>query len=365
MGRSVLALALLGTTSSGLTTPGATRRDFLTLSSGAAFTAVGPAQAVDEEPDALMTAVELGSLGTSRPYLVTSGKELVAIPARDAVGMLTDVQTIWLGEHHDAMEDSREIQAGIIAAVAVAKAAKRPRPCIGVGLEAVRAEYQDCLDAYIATGKPGDLGSLREATNWDAHWPYPLESYAAVLEMCRELQLPLLALGASSPEIDTVEQKGLSALDPDAWQRLSLPEGATTLATTSDDLTIASSDNAFANHYCSRLVWDESMAARAAAWVDARRDFDPTLVVLAGAEHVAFGCGAPARCARRLSQFRDPARSVLLNPRQDDFRLNAQAGGSLGIRFASTAAPDTSALPSDDLPLADLVWFSPWTDQMI
>lgn len=336
---------------------------------------------------ALDAAVELGSLGSTRPYLV--GTELEAVAARDAVAMLVSADTIWLGEHHEAASD-REMQAGIIAAIAVAKASRTgQKPCVGVGLEAVRSEFQPALDAYVAGELGDDLSALRVAARWDEHWPFPITSYASVLDMCRELGLPLVALGTSSDELNMVQEAGLSALDQNAWQRLSIPEGAATLASfdttqafrrySAEILTptfASSPPTSFANQFCSRILWDETMAARAAAWVEERRDQDPTLVVLAGAEHVTFGCGAPARCARRLgfssSTNRFTAKSVLLNPTPDDFVINKRF--SLGLQFASDDESDKEAAflmsqvesrDSTHLALSDLVWFSPWTSDSV
>lgn len=318
----------------------------------------------------------------------TRGGARLEVHAGDAVAMLVSADTIWLGEHHEAAND-REIQAGIIAAVAVAKATRmsqqQQRPCVGVGLEAVRAEFQPALDAFVAGELGENLEGLRKAAKWDDHWPFPISSYASVLDMCRELALPLVALGASSDELRAVERDGLAALDETGWRHLSLPEGAATLASFSStsafhrysiDVLVPSlrpandaPTSSFANHFCSRILWDESMAARAADWVETRRDLDPTLVVLAGAEHVTFGCGAPARCARRLGAAgnRFAARSVLLNPLPDDFVQNDRL--TLGLQFAKDddepdAAFDMGQVRSRDatnLQLSDLVWFSPWT----
>jgi len=346
-------------------------------------------QATGVPAGALDAAVELGALGGTRPYVVVDGRELEAVAARDAVAMLLSADTIWLGEHHEAAND-REMQAGIIAAIAVAKASRtNSKPCVGVGLEAVRAEFQPALDAYVAGELGEGLEGLRVAARWDEHWPFPIASYASVLEMSRELGFPLVALGTSSDDLRVVEREGLAALDENAWRRLSLPEGATTFASFSATRAFqsystqvlapsvaapASSAETFANHFCSRILWDESMAARAAQWVDERRDLDPTLVVLAGAEHVTFGCGAPARCARRLdktSNDRFAARSVLLNPSPDDFVLNHRL--TLGLQFANDEQDDDApykmaqvdSRDSTNLPLSDLVWFSPWTPDCV
>ncbi|KAJ8608261.1 hypothetical protein CTAYLR_007289 [Chrysophaeum taylorii] len=369
---------------------GAGRREFIVGAGAVVAAPTPPGHAYGGENGALDAAVELGALGGTRPYVVHDGRELQSVNPRDAVAMLISADTIWLGEHHEAQND-REMQAGIIAAIAVAKARRNQRPCVGVGLEAVRAEFQPALDAYVAGEFGKNVDALRVAARWDEHWPFPISSYASVLDMCRELGLPLVALGASSDELAAVEKDGLSALDVAGWERLSLPEGAASFASFSStrafnryahDVLSPSmmEDPAFANQFCSRIVWDESMAARAAEWIEAHHRSDPTLVVLAGAEHVTFGCGAPARCARRLDRTGDrfAAKSVLLNPRPDDFVIPpAGANGplTLGLKFAADDdQPNTEeafnmaqvdSRGSTNLPLSDLVWFSPWTPDCV
>lgn len=325
---------------------------------------------------AMDAAVELGSLGSTRPYVVEN-HAMQAVAARDAVAMLVSAETIWLGEHHEAQSD-RDMQAGIIAAIAVAKAARtqRQRPCVGVGLEAVRAEFQPALDAYVAGDLGESLDGLRNEAHWDDHWPFPIEAYGSVLDMCRELSLPIVALGASSDELRVVERDGLAALDASAWERLNLPEGPATFAGDFPTYNARAYQSyvataaPFANQYCGRLLWDESMAARAADWVEAHRDLDPTLVVLAGAEHVTFGCGAPARCARRLDRAtgKTAAKSVLLNPKPDDFVIppaNMRGGPlTLGLNFAA-AGDDPPRIEVPDSRLSDLIWFSPWAPDCV
>ena len=102
-----------------------------------------------------------------------------------------------------------------------------------MGLEAVRAEYQPTLDDFVM----GKLNPKQEATqalkgplDWDRHWPYPIERYAPVFEVCRALGLPLVALGTNAKDLKTVEASGLAGLDDKAWARLSLPEGPDALA---------------------------------------------------------------------------------------------------------------------------------------
>ena len=133
--------------------------------------------------------------------------------------------------------------------------------------------------------------ALKGPLDWDRHWPYPIERYAPVFEVCRALGLPLVALGTNAKDLKTVEASGLAGLDDKAWARLSLPEGPDALAdrvkigttyasyarevlqpdyqrfisTTSAPFFEAgdAGPNARQNFFCARLVTDASMAARA------------------------------------------------------------------------------------------------------
>ena len=206
----------------------------------------------------LDVAVQLGDLRLSRPYEVRS-QMLVPTPPQTVVGRLVDAGTVWLGEDRDLTSDA-QISAGIVAALALAKNAQAPSERnkgapLAVGLEAVRAEYQPTLDDFVM----GKLNPKQEATqalkgplDWDRHWPYPIERYAPVFEVCRALGLPLVALGTNAKDLKTVEASGLAGLDDKAWARLSLPEGPDALA---DRVKIGTT-------YASYAVWKSNFTAR-------------------------------------------------------------------------------------------------------
>ena len=179
-----------------------------------------PAAKPPIDPSMLDVAVQLGDLRLSRPYEVRS-QMLVPTPPQTVVGRLVDAGTVWLGEDRDLTSDA-QISAGIVAALALAKNAQAPSERnkgapLAVGLEAVRAEYQPTLDDFVM----GKLNPKQEATqalkgplDWDRHWPYPIERYAPVFEVCRALGLPLVALGTNAKDLKTVEASGLAGLDP-------------------------------------------------------------------------------------------------------------------------------------------------------
>ena len=389
------------------------RRPFIvqgTAAAAAATVGVDAARAGELDPRVLDLAVELGSLEKSRAYTIASGTMTPTAP-QSAIKSLCGAGTIWLGESRDVTDDD-SMAAGICAALAVAKAAQQGGKTapVAVGLEAVRADYQTVLDKFVL----GEIGADREATaflakalDWDAHWPYPIERYAQVFELCRSLSLPIVALGAPAKDLVTAASQGLNGLDANAWARLSLPEGpeplmkfASTMAYQQYRQKVLEPDferfarfkraapffeaastmdgnDDFAKFYTSRLLWDASMAARAANWVDQSPRKDATLIALVGAEHASYGCGAAAHCAARSDR---PARTVIVNPPAQRPEAAAAApapvrggapptGGALGLEltFASASPRDgaTDRMQARDpaassLPLADLVWFSPY-----
>ena len=89
--------------------------------------------------------MSLSELGETRPYAVL-GDGLAPVRPTSVLSELTDAGTVWLGEQRDLTDDNT-IAAGIVAALAMAKSAAgagsgAAGAPLGVGLEAVRSEYQ-------------------------------------------------------------------------------------------------------------------------------------------------------------------------------------------------------------------------------
>jgi len=80
-----------------------------------------------------------------------------------------------------------------------------------------------------------------------------------------------------------------------------------------------SSEN-FENFVLSQVLWDETMAAGIADFLQTQPDHQ--VVVLAG--HIMYGYGIPSRVQRRLGE-EFVQRSILLNPTEDAWREAAIA----------------------------------------
>ncbi|KAL1520730.1 hypothetical protein AB1Y20_022298 [Prymnesium parvum] len=242
-------------------------------------------------------------------------------------------RAVFLGEHHDAAAD-HSLQAALIRQLRAA------RPEMAVGLEAVQQRFQPALDDYLA-GRLDEL-ELEAATEWRRRWVWPFANYAPIFQVCRELRIPLLALNVDSEDLSAVEVGGLPALPPATLRRY-IPDtdGFGAFATTTAfkeyvayvvkpsytmhqrmgilRTTITGQqldqDMPFRNFFSGRILWDEAMGSAAAAWC--KEHPAGLLVGLVGSDHVKFGCGVPARCARQLGAL-DAVASVMLNPRPSD-----------------------------------------------
>ena len=247
-------------------------------------------------------------------------------------------RAVFLGEHHDSLVDHL-LQAELIRTV-------RPSCCaMAVGLEAVQQQYQPALDAYVAGNLRED--ELEAAVQWRTRWSWSFDAFVPVLRICRELTvergLPtqLLALNVDSEDWRQVVTGGFPNLAPAAFARyVPDPRGFESFAATAayteyvsrvlrpsyaqtpmrirrrrtstdGQQGVETIDIPFANYFLGRQLWDEGMATAAASWCAAHPQ--GLMIGLLGSEHVAYGCGVPARCARQLGGVRSVA-TLLLNP---------------------------------------------------
>ena len=245
-------------------------------------------------------------------------------------------RAVFLGEHHNSAADHL-LQSAVIRELHKTRGSLP----MAVGLEAVQRRFQPALDSFVA-GRIGEE-ELEDATEWRKRWFWPFAAYAPVFRACRELGIPLLALNVDSEDLSRVEVGGLPALPPETLRSyVTDPEGFSAFAATTafkeyvayivkpsyqmhqrmgilrTTITgqMLDEDMSFRNFFSGRILWDESMGSSSAAWC--RNHPEGLLVGLVGSDHVKFGCGVPARCARQLPGGLASVASVMLNPRPSD-----------------------------------------------
>ena len=277
---------------------------------------------------------------------------------------------LWLGEHHNSAKD-HAMQEQILCHLHQARlrngsggrGAADPS-MIAVGLEQVEVQFQPVLDDF----SKGLLSTaeLRKQVEWDTRWTWPFELYEPVFARARDYGMPLVALNVNTEDLVFVETSGLPGLPKDRMRAyIADTAGFAQFATTREfstyvDYVIRPSydmhqalgllqysrsgrrlDEAmsFRNFFSGRILWDEAMASRAAAWT--RTHPGGLMVGLVGADHVKFRNGIPGRFARLVAgQPEVTCTSILLNPTMIDTRPS----GTVGMEGADSSRPDSITL---------------------
>ncbi len=214
---------------------------------------------------------------------------------------------------------------------------------LAIGLEMFQRPFQPYLDDFVA-GRI-DLDTMLERTEYFDRWRYDARLYAPIFELARRESIPLIALNASTELVREVARAGVEGLDADT--RALLPEMPPTQP---DDYVErlravfdqhpAGPHRTFERFVGTQVLWDETMAATAAAHQAAHPG--RTLVVLAGNGHVAWGDAISGRIARRTGQIGTtvvndtPGRDA--DPRSGDYLLLSEeialaAPGLMGVRL--------------------------------
>jgi uncharacterized iron-regulated protein len=224
---------------------------------------------------------------------------LAVAPGQDpTLGQIMDTllerQVIFVGEKHDRHAHHLN-QLEIIRHLHAAGAD------VAVGMEMFHQPYQPAVDAYLA----GDIDerAFLATSRYYHEWRYDYGLYKPIVDFLKENNIPLLALNIPGDISRQVARKGLESLD--AGQRAGLPsELDFSDPAYRDELKAVFGQHgpqtgieAFDYFFQAQILWDESMAARAARFLETHPGH--RLVILAGNGHVRFGHGIPQRLFRR------------------------------------------------------------------
>jgi uncharacterized iron-regulated protein len=239
------------------------------------------------------------------PFVGLRASDCQLLSGDDLMAELAGYDAICIGERHDNPHD-HWAQLEIVRDLAE-RAESRGRE-LGVGFEMFDRADQPLLAQWQE--RKIDTEALIEKSNWDDDWGYPFGYYRPLLELGRRQNLGLLALNAPREFTRTIAREGLDALDDD--QRELLPE-----LDLSQPEHRAAFDQAMKDHphggadpdnlYAAQVVWDETMAHDATAWLRLRRP-SRQLVVIAGAMHCRSSA-IPGRIERRT-----PVRAAAVLP---------------------------------------------------
>ncbi|MDJ0701914.1 MAG: ChaN family lipoprotein [Leptolyngbyaceae cyanobacterium MO_188.B28] len=233
-------------------------------------------------------------------------------PQDDVLQSLFQADVVYLGETHDILADHQ-------AQLAIIQALHRQNPELAIALEMFQRPYQSVLDQYLAAEITE--AELVELSQYEQRWGFPWEYYAPIIRFARDNQLPLIALNAPNEVPRKVARQGLESLSED--ERQYIPPLSEIRTDNSDYRQLvqqafgahhahaAVAGMNFENFFAAQVVWDETMAAGIANFL--QQAPERQVVVLAGQGHVIYGYGIPSRVVRRMGDDL-VQRTVLLNP---------------------------------------------------
>jgi len=202
---------------------------------------------------------------------------------------------VFVGETHD-------LYGHHLAQLQVIKALHQKHPDLAIGMEMFQQPFQQYLDAYI-DGRIDEAEMLRK-TEWFDRWRYDFRHYKPILDYAKRHKIPVIALNIPFELKDRVSQVGLKGLT--AEERARIPadmddsdmEYRERLRTVFHRHAGGGTRNGFERFVQVQLLWDESMAERAARYLQEHPE--RRLVVLAGGGHLMYGSGIPNRVKRRV-----------------------------------------------------------------
>jgi aminopeptidase N len=216
----------------------------------------------------------------------------------DIIPHLAQQRVVFIGEQHTRFE--HHLNQWLIIKKLVERGLK-----VAIGMEMFQQPYQSALDDYLA-GKIEEAAFLQQARYFEK-WRYDYNLYKIILDYAKQHSLPVIALNIEGEINNRIGREGIDSLS--AEERTHLP---TALDFTNthyrEDLRQIfafhprhnkdeDSNQAFGRFLQAQTVWDESMAERAARFI--QENPDTMLVILAGNGHLRHAYGIPQRLHRR------------------------------------------------------------------
>ena len=206
---------------------------------------------------------------------------------------IAESQVVFVGETHDRY-DHHLNQLRIIESM------HERHEKLAIGMEFIQQPFQAALDEYIAGSI--DEATMLKRTEYFERWRYDFRLYRPIFAYAREHGIPIIALNIDRDITDKVKKEGLDSLSEE--QKKSLPAEIDR-----DDEDYRNrlkqvymhhphaEEGKFDSFMEIQLLWDESMAERAAKWF--QQHPDGRMVILAGSGHIMYGSGIPNRLQRR------------------------------------------------------------------
>lgn len=231
---------------------------------------------------------------------------------------LATVRVVYLGEAH-SLERHHKMQESILRDLA----AKGKQ--LVLGLEQLERYQQPHLDRY--NRGEIDFGKLVELTDWEERW-HGYEQYKSLVEVARELQIPVLALNARAETVRQVFRSG-GVDELDEPTRAELPDHMLLKDPPYERLLnlqlmvhMAVDEERLRPMREAQIARDETMAAVVADYLLSDAGKDRSAVVICGTGHAAYGHGIPTRVRRRIPGITD---RIVVPSQSGDVELSESA----------------------------------------
>jgi uncharacterized iron-regulated protein len=240
----------------------------------------------------------------------------------DLLEQLTSADGICAGESHD---DPRHHYLQLQVFKHLLERAPQTGRRIALGLEMVETPFQPVLDDYERFAIDED--TFVQRSQWKQRWGFDFSFYRPLLRLARDSGTHLIALNAPHELTHKIARLGVAALTSE--ERRALPE-----MMLDDPVHRAYFESAFAEHpmtapgkspteyfYQAQVLWDETMAATASAWLSSP-DEARQILVLAGLGH-CHDHAIPQRIERRTQ-----VEVVSVRPRDASERRSEQSSAT-------------------------------------
>ncbi len=214
-------------------------------------------------------------------------------PLTQIVEQLADSRVVFVGETHTRY-DHHLVQLEIL------KHLYQKSPKLALGVEWFQQPFQKHLDDYIA-GRINEKEMLH-LTDYFNRWNYDYRLYRPIMQYAREQGIPVIALNASHELMTALSHSGFDDLPDELKQQL--PANYDWSDKNYEQYLRGMFElhpeyqGEFEDFLRGQLTWDESMAERAADYL--QDNPDQRMLILAGSGHIMFGYGIPNRLQRRL-----------------------------------------------------------------
>ncbi len=250
------------------------------------------------------------------PFKIIRTSDRKPVPAADFYQAASNKRALCLGETH-TNPHHHWMQLHLVNQLA--HASSQPR---ALGLEMVQRPFAQALEDY-GNGKISERAMLQR-TKWKERWGFSYQLYRPIVQSAIQQKMKLLALNADQDVVRTVARKGLSALSPKQKKQLSqlnlkdkehrdwfdaqmraVGHGHSHGHKSNPDKDKAHAAAVRGDRiYAAQVIWDETMAESAAAWL--KQDPTRQIIILAGSGH----CHKSAIIRRLLRRGIESAISV-------------------------------------------------------